>query len=140
MKRNTIIPYEPQLKERARELRKKATVAERLLWQEIRGKRLGVEFHRQVPIDRFIVDFYCHELLLAIEIDGITHNSEAAYKRDLERQAKIEAFGVSSLRFFDHDVRENLSGVVSRIKNWIEERNIPPDPLRRGESGQLFQK
>lgn len=138
MKRNIIIPYEAHLKERARELRKNATVAERLLWQEIRSKRLGVEFHRQVPIDRFIVDFYCHELMLAIEIDGITHNSDTAYQKDLERQTKIETFGVLFLRFFDHDVRENLQGVVMRIRNWIEGRNIPPTPFKGGKLSQLF--
>jgi very-short-patch-repair endonuclease len=55
-----------------------ATVSERILWQAIRGERLGVEFHRQVPLDKFIVDFYCHELMLAIEIDGVTHGTEEA--------------------------------------------------------------
>jgi len=132
MNKNKIIPYKPHLKKLARELRKNATVAERLLWQEIRRKRLGVEFHRQTPIDRLIVDFYCHELMLAIEIDGITHNSEAALKKDADRQARIESFGVSFLRFFDHDARENLEGVVMRIISWIEERH-PPCPLQRGE-------
>jgi hypothetical protein len=64
----------------------------------------------------------------------ITHNSETAYKKDLARQARIESFGVSFLRFFDHDVRENLQGVVVRIRNWIEARDIPPAPLQRGET------
>ena len=123
MKRNPIIPYDPRLKERARELRKNATVAEKLLWWEIRGKRLRFEFHRQVPIDQFIVDFYCHELLLAIEIDGITHDSKRAYEQDKRRQARIESFGVSFLRFYDHEVRENLTGVVKRIENWIETKH-----------------
>ena len=132
MNKNRVIPYEAYLKNIARELRKNATVAEKLLWQEIRRKRLGVEFHRQVPIDQFIVDFYCHELMLAIEIDGITHNSEEALKKDRARQARIESFGVSFLRFFDRDVRENLQGVVARTSNWIEEEH-PPHPLRRGD-------
>ncbi|NIX59063.1 MAG: DUF559 domain-containing protein, partial [candidate division Zixibacteria bacterium] len=64
MPRNIIIPYNPQLKDRARELRKNPTVAEKILWREIRRKQLGYEFHRQVPINQFIVDFYCHELFL----------------------------------------------------------------------------
>jgi hypothetical protein len=51
---------------------------ERILWQAIRGKRLGVEFHRQVPLDKFIVDFYCHELMQVIEIDGFTNGTEKA--------------------------------------------------------------
>jgi very-short-patch-repair endonuclease len=57
---------------------KNATVSERILWQAIRGKRLGVEFHRQVPLDKFIVDFYCHELMQVIEIDGFTNGTEKA--------------------------------------------------------------
>jgi len=120
MLRNIIIPYEPALKERARELRKNATVSERILWQAIRGKRLGVEFHRQVPLDKFIVDFYCHELMLAIEIDGVTHGSEEAREKDLTRQAKLESIGVSFLRFYDGDVKDNLQGVLAEIENWVQ--------------------
>lgn len=74
MSPNPIIPYKPELKELARELRKNPTYAEKILWQGIRRKQLGVEFHRQVPIDQFIVDFYCHEIKLAIEVNGISHN------------------------------------------------------------------
>ena len=72
--KNKIIPYNPKLKELARELRKNSTLSEVLLWIKIKGKAMGVEFHRQVPIDNFIVDFYCHELMLTIEIDGSSHD------------------------------------------------------------------
>jgi very-short-patch-repair endonuclease len=64
-----------------------------------------VEFHRQVPLDKFIVDFYCHELMLAIEIDGVTHGTEEAREKDLTRQARLESLGVSFLRFYDGDVK-----------------------------------
>lgn len=131
-KRNKIITYEPHLKNRARELRKNATVSERLLWREIRAKRLGFEFHRQVPIDRFIVDFYCHILMLAIELDGITHNDDAVHQKDLQRQRRIESFGVSFLRFYDHEVMQNVQGVVTNIRKWIEARDIPPAPFKGG--------
>lgn len=60
--RNKIIPYNPKLKEYARYLRKNSTISEVLLWKKIKNKSLGIEFHRQVPILEFIVDFYCHEL------------------------------------------------------------------------------
>jgi len=60
--KNKIIPYNPKLKELARELRKNSTLSEVLLWLKIKAKVMGVEFHRQVPIGNFIVDFYCHEL------------------------------------------------------------------------------
>jgi very-short-patch-repair endonuclease len=78
-----------------------------------------VEFHRQVPLDKFIVDFYCHELMLAIEIDGFTHGTEEARERDLTRQAKLESLGVSFLRFYDGDVKENLQGVLAEIVSWV---------------------
>ena len=72
--RTKIIPYNPKLKPLARKLRKNSTLSEILLWKQIKGKKLGCEFHRQVPINNYIVDFYCHELNLVIEIDGDSHN------------------------------------------------------------------
>ncbi|CAN5440822.1 hypothetical protein BH23BAC3_BH23BAC3_17010 [soil metagenome] len=71
---NKILPYDPKLKMLARELRNNMTLCEVLLWQEIRDRKLGVQFHRQVTILRYIVDFYCHELQLAIEVDGQSHD------------------------------------------------------------------
>lgn len=83
---NKIPPYNPKLKELARQLRKNMTLGEVLLWQEIRNRKLGVQFHRQVPIKEYIVDFYCHELLLVIEIDGSTHDHPEVAVNDLQRQ------------------------------------------------------
>ncbi len=91
-----------------------------LLWKEIKGKKLGYEFHRQVPIDQYIVDFFCHELMLAIEIDGSSHDSEEVQVKDLDRQSEMEGFGVSFLRFDDLDVKRNLKEVVRSIEEWIE--------------------
>ena len=71
---NKLLSYNPKLKALSRQLRKNSTLAEVILWQNIKGKAFGYEFHRQVPINEFIVDFFCHELLLAIEIDGNTHD------------------------------------------------------------------
>jgi very-short-patch-repair endonuclease len=79
MTKNTFIPYNPKLKILARQLRNNSTLSKVLLWNKIRGKALGYEFHRQVPIDEFIVDFFCHELLLAIEIDGSSHDYNFDY-------------------------------------------------------------
>ena len=112
MPRNIIIPYNPKLKERARKLRKNQTIAEKCLWQAIRRKQLGYEFHRQVPINHFIVDFYCHELMLVIEVDGSSHDSESARERDMERQAILENLGVSFLRFRNAAVLNNLNEVI----------------------------
>jgi very-short-patch-repair endonuclease len=74
MPRNTIIWYRKDLREKSRELRKKSTVGEELLWKRIRRRAvMGYQFHRQVPMLNFIADFYCHELDLVVEVDGDYH-------------------------------------------------------------------
>jgi len=115
-----IIPYNPILKERARQLRKNMTPGEVKLWQHLKGKQLlGYDFDRQRPIDQFIVDFYCKRLMLAIEIDGSSHDSEAAQAKDQERQARLEALGVRVLRFQETEVHRDIDAVVKAIKVWI---------------------
>ncbi len=95
-----IIPYNPLLKERARELRKNMTPGEVTLWKHLKGKQMcGYDFDRQRPIDQFIVDFYCKKLMLAIEIDGSSHDSPEAQDQDAERQGRLESLGVRFLRF-----------------------------------------
>ena len=71
--RNKIIPYRSHLKPFAQKLRQQGILSEVILWKQLKNRALGVEFHRQVPIDEFVVDFYCHELRLAVEIDGASH-------------------------------------------------------------------
>jgi very-short-patch-repair endonuclease len=87
----------------------------------------GYDFDRQRPIDRYIVDFYCKELKLAIEIDGTSHDGAAAQQRDAERQARLESLGVQFLRFREEDVRVRTDKsalalsqqVVNTIADWI---------------------
>jgi very-short-patch-repair endonuclease len=120
MKRKTIIPYNPKLKELARNLRNNNTLSEILLWQQLKGKQmLGYDFDRQKPIHNYIVDFFCSELMLAIEIDGISH--ELKSKEDEIRQKILESLGICILRFYDLDVKKNLDGVMTSIRNWILE-------------------
>ena len=119
MTRNKIIPYNPNLKQRARVLRKNSTLSEVLFWYQIKGKVLIYEFHRQVPIDQFIVDFYCHELMLAIEIDGSSHNDK--YRYDASRQSKLQHLGVMFIRFNDSDVKRNIGGVLTALEEKIRE-------------------
>ncbi len=111
--RNDIIPYRKDLKEKARELRKNSTLSEVLLWQEIRKKQLGFQFHRQVPILEYIVDFYCHEKKFAIEINGSSHEWKVAY--DKRRIGILESADVSMLIFDDLDVKTNIKWVVNEI-------------------------
>ena len=124
-----IIPYEPYLKELARKLRNDSSISEIKLWSELKGKQmLGYDFHRQKPLLKYIVDFYCNELMLAIEIDGISHWEDKAVKKDNERQAELEKLGITFLRFAEEDVKKDLAGVVQTIEFWIQnetERNKP---------------
>ncbi len=130
--KNKIITYNPSLKLLARDLRNSSTLSEVLLWQKIKGKSFGVEFHRQVPLDEFIVDFYCHELMLAIEIDGNSHDNK--YDYDISRQSILEDNGVSFIRFNDLDVKKYMNNVLRALEQKIEDLVIqhPPSPLQRG--------
>jgi very-short-patch-repair endonuclease len=118
--RYVILPYKPYLKDLARQLRRNMTPGEVVLWKHLKGKQvLGYDFDRQRPIDCFIVDFYCKELMLAIEIDGSSHDSAAAQAKDAERQAKLEALGVRFLRFREGEVCHKTTAVVAKIEAWI---------------------
>ena len=113
MVKNPIIPYRKDLKEKARLLRKDSTLAEVLLWQEIKNKQLDAQFHRQVPLLDYIVDFYCHELKLAIEVDGISHEWKVSY--DKERLRRLYDADVKVLVFDDLDVKRNIKWVVNEV-------------------------
>ena len=116
---NKIIPYNKHLKPIARELRNNMTPAERIIWENIRKKSLGMEFHRQVPILNYIVDFYCHEIGLVIEIDGNIHDYN--FLEDAERQGKMEAHGLHFLRFSNDEILNNMDVVLGIIQNYIVE-------------------
>ena len=119
MPRNRIISYHPKLKQIARALRRETTESEQALWMLLRKKQLGYEF---VPIDIFIVDFYCHELSLAIEVDGPTHDLPETQKDDRIRQTTLEALGVRFLRFKDEEIIGNPEKVSKVIETWIKEK------------------
>lgn len=120
--KQTIIPYNPKLKELARKLRKNMTLGEVLLWNELKGKQmLGFDFDRQRPIDNYIVDFYCKELMLAIEVDGSSHTEDEIAINDEIRQKRLESLGVRFLRYSEQDVRKGIKFVLNDIYAWIEE-------------------
>ncbi len=119
--KNTILPYNPKLKDLAKKLRQQGILSEVLLWKKIKNKSLGFEFHRQVPIDNFIVDFYCHELMLAIEIDGNSHLNSEIQIYDSVRQDVLEKLGVIFIRFNDLDVKKNMNDVIRCLQVKIEE-------------------
>ena len=114
-----ILVYNPALKEKARQLRNDSTKTEILLWTFLRSRQLrGYDFHRQKPIDEYIVDFFCNELMLAIEIDGVSHIGKELY--DAKRQRKLEDLGVRFLRFKDDDVFYNCDYVIKEIEKWVD--------------------
>jgi very-short-patch-repair endonuclease len=90
----------------------------------------GFDFDRQKPIGEYIVDFYCKELSLAIEIDGDTHFYK--YDYDLKRQVDLERFGVRFLRFDDFEIKKNISNVLRVIEKWIEDNRPTPGPSEEG--------
>jgi adenine-specific DNA-methyltransferase len=107
---------DPELLEFARQLRREQTDAERLLWSLLRDRRfMGYKFRRQHPIEPYVVDFYCHDAWLAIELDGGEHNEPAARTRDEKRTIILEARGIRVLRFWNNEVFNNLEGVLQTI-------------------------
>jgi len=102
-------------KEKRRQLRSDMPPAEKKLWQHLRNKQLlGFRFRRQVSVGKYVVDFYCAEAKLVIEIDGDSHSGNEAY--DSARQHFIESFGVRFLRFTNCDISESIEGVVGMIE------------------------
>lgn len=119
MPRRKIIPYNPKLKQLARDLRNNSTKSEVILWTYLKGKQIKeYDFHRQKPIGNYIIDFFCNELMLAIEIDGESHYGNE--DKDKIRQQEIEKFDIDFLRFDDSEIFYNLENVIKTIKDWIE--------------------
>ena len=115
------LPVDATIISRARELRRASTSAERKLWSALRGKQLsGLKFRRQHPLPHYIVDFYCHEKQLVVELDGGQHNEVARTAYDLERTAWLQAQGLRVIRFWNHEVNANLEGILDAIARICE--------------------
>ena len=103
-----------EIRTRAKLLRKRTTIAEKILWNKLRNNQLGgLKFRRQHPIDIFIADFYCHEKRLVIEVDGEIHNYQKEY--DEGRTAELEAKDMTVIRFTNEEVINNIKGVMKCI-------------------------
>ncbi len=106
--------------ERARDLRQNATLSEKKLWKQIRNRQLGFKFRRQHIIGKYIVDFYCEELKLVIELDGITHDDPKTIAHDIYREAILKRNGHVVLRYVDWVVVYQIESVVQDILNTCE--------------------
>jgi very-short-patch-repair endonuclease len=121
MKKNyKYLPYDVRLTEKARENRRNPTSAENKMWYEILGNKEfeGLKFTRQKPIDRFIVDFFCSELMLAVEIDGDSHDEQRKY--DEQRTRILNGLGITVIRYMNNDVLHNMNGVYLDLKKKVE--------------------
>lgn len=104
---------------RARQLRDNETRAEKLLWARLRNKQLGVKFRRQHPLHFFIVDFYCHELKLVIELDGGIHFTEENQEYDKMRTELIAEFEIRVIRFRNEEIYFEIENVIDLINKFI---------------------
>jgi very-short-patch-repair endonuclease len=123
---------------RARQLRRDMTLAERKFWWRLRELAPeGSHFRRQATIGPYFADFACHTTKVVIEIDGGQHGEAAQIKRDLKRDAYLRRNGYRVLRFWNHDVRENIEGVLSVVCEVLESRKAPhPRPLPTASGGR----
>ena len=103
--------------QRAKELRREMTPAEKILWEELRANKLGVHFRRQQIIQGFIVDFYCHKAGLVIEVDGDIHDLQQ--EEDARREKVLREMGLRIVRFRNDEVVRDLSAVVGRIQKMV---------------------
>ena len=124
---------DPRLKRFARHLRENHTDAERRLWTHLRDQRFeGLKFRRQHPVGGYIVDFYCHEAHLVIELDGGQHGEPKIEDRDEARTARLEAMGIKVLRYWNHDV-------LARTEMVLENCMKPsPQPSPRGRGAEVW--
>src|SRR5215813_12859387 len=115
-----MINDSPQ-KKRRRSLRRRMTIAEQTLWSQLRSRRLATyKFQRQTSINQYIVDFYCAEKKLIIELDGDVHGFEQQRIHDRNRQLFLESRGFCVLRFSNDEIKESIEDVVEKIVVWLE--------------------
>jgi very-short-patch-repair endonuclease len=119
LRRRRYLAYRASLTPRARSLRRDPTPAERKLWYEFL-RDLPQKFTRQKPLGRYIVDFYCSPLQLAIELDGDSHYADGAQAYDAMRSAELEHRGVRVLRFTNAEVMQQFEAACLEIRRAIE--------------------
>jgi very-short-patch-repair endonuclease len=118
-----------ELRDFARKLRQHQPDAEKLMWGLLRDRRLGgYKFRRQHPIAPYVLDFYCHEIKLAVELDGGQHNTEGGLRRDQKRSDFLAKLGIRVLRYWDHAVLEDTENVLESIFQGLTSHTQTPSP------------
>ena len=134
--KNGNLKYLDELKRMAKEHRNNPTKAERIFWSEIlQYDKIKYRFLRQKPINKFILDFYCSKLLLAIEIDGDSHNNKKYL--DSERDIFLAKYNIKTIRYTNEQVFNKLNIIKDNLIKLIEEREklVFCSPFVKGESG-----
>ncbi|TDI86808.1 MAG: endonuclease domain-containing protein [Caldithrix sp.] len=122
-------PYNKNLKQPSRELRKNMTDAELLLWSRLRKKQVkGVQFYRQKPLGNYIVDFYCPAANLIVEVDGGQHYTDEGKTKDRERDNYLASLDLKVLRFSNSDVLKEIDAVLQMILGNVEVRDWKKSP------------
>ncbi len=106
--------------EKARFLRKVETDVEKILWEELRGNKLGVKFRRQHPLDEFVLDFYCPKYKLAIELDGTQHLTKDGKDYDKMRTKYLESKDIKVVRFLNSEIKNNKKEVIKKILKYLK--------------------
>jgi very-short-patch-repair endonuclease len=128
------IVYNKNLKLLARNLRNNPTHSEVRMWKHLKGDAFyGYDFHRQKPIGNYIVDFYCHQLRLVIEIDGITHNYDDVIEKDKIRDNYLHSLGLTVMRISAYNVIQDIQNTLRAIENYILDYNTHLTSLDREE-------
>jgi len=121
----------------AKNLRKRTTDTEQLLWQHLRAKRFaGLKFRRQEPIGTYIVDFVCFEQKVIVELDGGQHALRAKMQNDSRRDQWFESQGYKVLRFWDNEVFTNVQGVLEVIWKHCLDHTLPSIPSHQGRGSK----
>jgi very-short-patch-repair endonuclease len=115
-------PADARLLTFARDMRREPTDAERKLWQRLRNRQLaGFKFRRQVPFAGYVLDFYCDDAKLSIELDGGQHNDPKGLEYDEGRTKALDKLGIRVLRFWDPDVLKDIDAVLERVLEYLHD-------------------
>lgn len=130
----------PELLRIAGDLRKSMTPAEKVLWERLRNRQVkGFRFRRQHPLKDFIVDFFCYDAMLVIEVDGSVHNETNRKERDEQRTIILKKLGIREIRFTNDEVINKTDQVVKKIGEELStygvKFSLPPGGGRVGDGG-----
>jgi very-short-patch-repair endonuclease len=126
----------PELLKLAGDLRHCMTKAERIHWAQLRNRKLlGFKFRRQHPLNELILDFFCYDAKLSVEVDGDIHTNAFQHERDLERTIILKKFGITELRFTNYEVEFQINKGLNAIKEYLKSCSLPPGGGRAGDRG-----